>query len=30
MENEKLEKELKIFFKDAEAIYLFGSFADKG
>jgi len=28
MENKKLEKELKNFFKDAEAIYLFGSFAD--
>jgi len=29
MENGKLE-ELKNFFKDAEAIYIFGSFADKG
>ena len=28
MEKEKLEKELKKFFKDAEAIYLFGSFAN--
>ncbi len=28
MENGKLEKELKNCFKDAEAIYLFGSFAN--
>ena len=28
MENEKLKKELKNFFKNAEAIYIFGSFAD--